>query len=138
MLPAFVTFFAIHVSYWKQISTMESFIGFGEIFALLIIVSAITIYFFHRARHLERMAQIERDQLSENQNSFANSYLDIKLGMLMIGLGLGMFVAWIWERIDQDTNTEYATYPAFMLFFGGISLLLSYLVAKRLDRRSKN
>ncbi|AXT19857.1 hypothetical protein D7030_01695 [Flavobacteriaceae bacterium AU392] len=118
---------------------MESFIGFGEILALLIIASAFTVYFFHRANHLERMAQIERNQLSENQNkNKKSSYLEIKFGMLMIGLGLGMFAAWIWERGNQDINTEYATYPAFMLFFGGISLLLSYLVTKRLDRRSKN
>jgi len=116
---------------------MESFIGFGEILALLIIVSAITVYFFHKASHLERMAQIERDQLNENQNT-TRSYLEIKFGLLMIGLGVGMFVAWIWERLDRDINTEYATYPAFMLFFGGISLLLSYLIAKRLDKRSKD
>ncbi len=116
---------------------MESFIGFNEILALLIIVSAITIYFFHKARHLERMAQIESGQLNENQNS-VRSYLDIKFGMLMIGLGLGMFVAWIWERIDQSVNTEYVTYPAFMLFFGGISLLLSYLVVKIIDIKSGN
>lgn len=116
---------------------METFIGFGEILALLIIVSAVTIYFFQRARHLERMAQIERDQLSEIKNPFANSYLEIKLGMLMVGLGFGMFVAWIWERLDQSSNTEYATYPTFMLLFGGLSLLISYFVAKRLSKRSK-
>ena len=114
---------------------MGSFIGLGEILALLIIVSGFTIYFFHKARHLERMAQIERDQRIENESSLTSSYLDIKLGMLMIGLGIGMFVAWIWERIDQTSNTEYATYPAFMLFFGGLSLLLSYFVARRLSKR---
>jgi len=116
---------------------MESIIGFTEILALLIVVSAVTVYFFHRARHLERMAQIERNQLNENQNS-TRSYLDIKFGILMIGLGLGMFVAWIWERVDKSVNTEYATYPAFMLFFGGISLLLSYSIVKRIDKRSNN
>ncbi len=114
---------------------MESFIGFGEILALLIIVSGVTIFFFHKARHLERMAQIERNQLNGNEDSLKKNYLDIKFGMLMIGLGLGMFIAWIWERIDRSSNTEYATYPAFMLFFGGISLLLSYFVARRLNKR---
>ncbi|CAM1343390.1 DUF6249 domain-containing protein [Tenacibaculum amylolyticum] len=116
---------------------MESFIGFREILALIIIVSAITIYFFNKARHLERMAQIERDQLNAYQKRNGNSYLEIKLGLLMLGLGFGMFIAWIWERIDRTVNTDYATYPAFMLFFGGLSLLLSYAITNRLDKRSK-
>ncbi|WP_298425271.1 DUF6249 domain-containing protein [uncultured Kordia sp.] len=112
---------------------MESFIGFGEILALLIIVSAITIYFFHKARHLERMAQIERNQLSENQNSSANSYLDIKFGMLMIGLGFGMILA----KGAEGSNTDYAMYSAYMLLFGGVNLLISYLVVAKLNKRSK-
>lgn len=110
-------------------------IGPGFVLSALIIVSGLTIFFFLRIRHMERMAMIEKGLLEEGKASFGPSnYLEIKLGMLMAGIGLGLMAAHGAEsliaRIDGDV-----IYPASMLFLGGCSLFASYFVANRLENR---
>jgi hypothetical protein len=88
-----------------------------------------TIYTFIKATHLERMAKIEKG-IDTNAPS-KKRYLDLKLGMLMIGVAFGLILAYVLEKsLKVD---EVVFYPSFMLLFGGVSLIASFFWAKRLE-----
>jgi hypothetical protein len=52
-----------------------------------------------------------------------------------MGVGLGIFLANLIENArDGDAD---AIYPALILFFGGLGLLISYYIQLKLDERNK-
>ncbi|RIV31575.1 hypothetical protein D2V08_14115 [Flagellimonas lutimaris] len=109
---------------------MNDFIfGPGIVLMALFIAAGYTIYFFIKASHVERMAKIERG-IDTNAPS-NNRYLEIKLGMLMVGTAFGLLLAYLIEK--TFTVDDVVFYPSFMLLFGGISLIASFFWAKRLQ-----
>ena len=112
---------------------MDDFLfGPGIVLVVLFIVAGYTIFTFVKANHLERLAKIEKG-IDTNAPSNNNRYLDLKLGMLMAGIALGMLLAYL---LDYYLNVDGAVfYPAFMLLFGGVSLIVSYFWANRLNKK---
>lgn len=110
---------------------MDKFIfGPGIVLLALFVATGYTLYTFIKASHLERMAKIEKG-IDTNVPS-SSRYLDLKLGMLMIGIAFGLLLAYLIERtLNID---EVVFYPSFMLLFGGISLIVSFFLVERLKR----
>ncbi len=97
-------------------------IGF---FATVIIL----IYSFFRTRHRERMELIK----SGNDSSIFKSHYDqnsaLKYGLLMIGIGLGLFLGYL---VYEYTALDFPPIVlVFALIFGGISLLGFYFIINR-------
>ncbi len=110
---------------------MDDFIfGPGIVLMALVVASGYTIYTFIKASHLERMAKIEKGiDTSAPSNS---RYLEIKLGMLMVGIAFGLLLAYVIEKTLKIDEVVF--YPSFMLLFGGVSLIASFFWAKRLQK----
>lgn len=84
----------------------------------------------------ERMALIEKGLTPPQKDSMrVNPASALRWGCLFMGVGLGIFIANIFENAT-DKNSD-ALYPALILFFGGLGLLVSYYVQLKLDERHK-
>jgi hypothetical protein len=114
---------------------MEQLIVFIAFFATVFGI----IYVYYSTRNKERMALIEKgaDASLFNtgregmKNNFNWSKFTLKLGMLSLGLATGIIVAAILTNagvLDEDAN-----YGSMIFFFGGLSLVLFYII----DRKNK-
>ncbi len=110
---------------------MEFFFGSAVVLVALFGTVGYTTYTFIKASHLERMAKIEKG-IDTNAPSNNSRYLELKLGMLMVGISFGLLLAYLFEKsLKLD---EVVFYPSFMLMFGGISLIVSFFWTNRLDK----
>jgi len=108
-----------------------------EILIPLIIFAAIfgIVFVVISARNRERMAMIEKevnpkDFMTTNKPS---PYGILKWGLLLVGLGFGLFIGSILE-----TYTEIPEEPAYFaaaLFFGGLGLVLAFLISKKAEEK---
>ncbi len=106
--------------------------GPGEFFSLLAMVVGVTMYFFIKARHTERMAMIEKGILHEEEPpKKRQSYFSVKFGMLLLGLGLGMTISFFISLGVGYPQSE-PLFPALMLLFGGVGLVSSYFIVRKL------
>ena len=82
-------------------------------------------------RNKEKMAMIERgmDPRLQIDNAGSRNYV-LTSGMLMIGGGIGLFLAYILEWSLRLNDAE-AIYFAMIAFFGGLGLLAAYLIEKK-------
>ena len=114
---------------------MEGLIGFIAFFATIFGV----VYVHYTTRNKERMALIEKGADASLFNTgkeavkwnFSWSKFTLKIGMLAMGIAVGIMVAAIMAQsqiLDED-----ALYPSMIFFFGGLSLVLYYII----DRKSK-
>ena len=112
---------------------MKDFLfGPGTVLLALFITAGYTVYTFIKAAHLERMAKIEKGMDTE---SVSNSrYLEIKFGMLMIGIAIGLLLAYVIEKTSDIEAIVF--YPSLMLLFGGISLIASFFWTRRLRKNN--
>ena len=111
---------------------MNEFIfGPGIVLVALFVTAGYTIYTFIKASHLERMAKIKMG-IDTNAPSNNSRYLELKLGMLMVGISFGLLLAYLLEKFLKINEVVF--YPSFMLLFGGISLIASFFWAKRLRK----
>jgi flagellar biosynthesis protein FliQ len=114
---------------------MEGLIGFIAFFATIFGV----VYVHYSTRNKERMALIEKGADASLFNTgkeaikwnFSWSKFTLKLGMLAMGIAVGIMVAAI--MAESQILDEDALYPSMIFFFGGLSLVLFYLI----DRKSK-
>jgi len=98
------------------------------------------MYVFYTTRHKERLALIEKGADASLFNTGKEdkkisawnwSKFTLKIGMLAMGIAVGILAGAILSNIgllDED-----AMYGAMIFFFGGLSLVLFYVI----DRRSK-
>jgi hypothetical protein len=114
---------------------MEPLIAFIAFFA-----TVFGIYYVHyTTRNKERMALIEKGADASlfntgkegNRSSLNWSKFTLKIGMLFMGIALGIIVAAI--LTNAGVLVEGANYPAMIFFFGGLSLVLFYVI----DRKNK-
>jgi hypothetical protein len=114
---------------------MEPLIAFIAFFATVFGI----MYVHYTTRNKERMALIEKgadaslfNTGKEGQKGSINwGKFTLKIGMLLMGIALGIIVAAVMSNagiLDEDAN-----YPAMIFFFGGLSLVLFYVV----DRKNK-
>jgi hypothetical protein len=96
------------------------------------------MYVFYTVRNKERMALIEKGAdatlfntgKEASKRSFSWSKFTLKAGMLFMGIAVGIIVGAILS--DAGILNEDANYPAMIFFFGGLSLVLFYVI----DRKS--
>jgi hypothetical protein len=97
------------------------------------------LYVYYTNRNKERMALIEKgadaslftSRKEAVKSAFNWGKFTLKIGMLFMGIALGIIVGAIMSNagiLDEDAN-----YPSMIFFFGGLSLVLFYII----DRKSK-
>jgi hypothetical protein len=114
---------------------METLIAFIAFFATVFGI----MYVHYTTRNKERMALIEKGadaslfntgkevtRLNYNWGKFT-----LKTGMLFMGVALGIIAGAILS--NAGVLNEGANYPSMIFFFGGLSLVLFYVI----DRKSK-
>jgi len=91
----------------------------------------LTIYFNNR--HKERMAMIEKGVSASDLRGTpmrewlrANPLSSLKWGLLATFVGVGLFIA---EWLDRAYFLHESVYFATTLIFGGIGLIVFYLIA---------
>ena len=107
-----------------------------EIVIVLIIFATFfgIIYVFVTARNKERMALIEKNAdakifYPERPANNIFGKLAIKIGMLAMGIGLGIFMGYL---INEYFNIDEEIAISSMIFlFGGAGLFISYYVSKK-------
>jgi len=102
---------------------------FGAIFGIIYVVVS--------ARHKEKMAMIEKGAdpaLFKRQLLKFSQYNTFKYGLLMIGIAIGIFVA---GTINEfDVIDKVAANFSSILFFGGLALVIAFLLRNKLDKEN--
>jgi len=98
---------------------------FAAIFGIVFVIAT--------ARNRERMAMIEK---GVNPKDFMNTskpsvYGILKWALLLAGLGLGLFIGSLLETYTQIQ--EEPAYFASALFFGGLGLVIAFLISKKAE-----
>ena len=114
---------------------MEVLVAFIAFFATVFGIYYVRI----TTRNKERMALIDKgadaslfNTGKEGQSSLFNwNKLTLKIGMFFMGIALGIIVGAILSQ--AGVLYEGANYPSMIFFFGGLSLVLFYIV----DRKNK-
>jgi hypothetical protein len=95
------------------------------------------MYVFYTTRHKERLALIEKGAdaslfntgKEKSKSSFSWNKFTLKIGMLSMGIAVGVIVAAILS--SGGVLEPGANYPAMIFFFGGLSLVLFYLIDRK-------
>ena len=103
---------------------------FGSIFGI--------VYIYLMTRNKERMSMIEKGMdmslfVKKHGDEAPMKYWVIKIGFLMIGIALGILVG---SLASNGLMSEDQAYPSMILLFGGMALVASYFVERKL--RAKN
>ena len=114
---------------------METLIAFIALFATVFGI----MYVHYTTRNKERMALIEKgadaslfNTGKEGKNIFNWNKFTLKIGMFLTGIGLGIIAGAILES-SAVFPSEEAGYFSMILIFGGLALVLFYLI----DRKNK-
>ena len=91
------------------------------------------VYVFLMTRHRERIALIEKGadaSIFTDKNQVY--YPTLKFGMLFVGIALGILMGnWLDNTYDFSKGVAYM---AMVFLFGGISLILNFLVERLLNK----
>jgi len=86
----------------------------------------------------EKMAMIERGLNPGVGKSSPKPYLSLKFGLLLVGLGIGLLVALFTVRgifgndmTEREISQSVAVYFGCIGIFGGLGLIVSFLVEKK-------
>jgi hypothetical protein len=109
-------------------------LGPGFVLTTACITAGITLIFFLKANHTERLAKIERGLQYEENDRRYRSFIEVKVGMLMMGLGSGLLLALGTEKMTNMAEPSII-YPALMFVCGGLSLLASYFLVDKLQHK---
>jgi hypothetical protein len=107
-----------------------------DILIPLIIFSAIfgVIYVYLTTRNKERLALIERGADASLFNSGRKRGLGsivLNLALLAIGIGVGVLVG---AALNQGGMDEDVSFPASIFIFGGLGLVVSFFVNRKLEK----
>lgn len=92
----------------------------------------------------ERMAMIERGMDPRRYKPQSAPFQNLKWGLLLIGAGFGLFLAYIldntaFSRMGQmNDGSNTAIYFSLIAIFGGLGLLVSYLIEKKDTEKNGN
>ncbi|HDS07748.1 MAG TPA: hypothetical protein ENO05_08990 [Bacteroides sp.] len=90
------------------------------------------VYVVITARNRERMAMLEKGADPKDLISGKPSVYNIlKWALLLVGVGLGIFIGALFAT--YTSLDEEAAYFASALFFGGLGLVVAYLVARKAE-----
>jgi hypothetical protein len=102
---------------------------FGVVFGIVYIVVS--------ARHKEKMAMIEKGadpNLFKSQQLKFSRYNTFKYGLLLVGIAIGIIVGGIIDA--SDIVKEEAAFFSAILFFGGLALIVAFLLRNKLDKEN--
>ena len=86
----------------------------------------------------ERMAMIERGMDPRRYKSQSAPFQTLKWGLLLIGAGVGLFLAFLLGDTAFKNNDDVtAIYFALIAIFGGGGLFVSYLIEKKEGDKGK-
>jgi NAD/NADP transhydrogenase beta subunit len=98
------------------------------------------VYISLTTRNRERMAMIEKGVdpkifTPEPRNLKVSQYITFKWGLFLVGLAVGLFVG---AMLDQYSEMpEGPMYISMILAFGGLALILAYLLRGRLEKNKE-
>jgi hypothetical protein len=91
------------------------------------------VYVFLMTRYRERMAMIERGVDASIFSGNKAGSPTLKFGMLFVGIAIGLIVADVWK--DNYGFSKGTAFPAMILLFGGLSLILNFVIEQRLAKK---
>lgn len=88
------------------------------------------VYVYFMTRHRERMSMLEKGLQTSPFASVKNTNLQtLKYGMLLVGIALGIVMGHI---LTYQFNVAKSTaFMAMLFLFGGISLIVNYLIVRK-------
>lgn len=116
---------------------MEAVIVFIALFATIFAVA----YIYYTTRNKERLALIEKGadaslfntgKLPRDRSGWNWSMFILKTGMFLMGMAVGLIAGGILTNfgvLNEGTN-----YTSMIFLFGGLSLVLSYLIKGRIEK----
>ncbi|MBS1774204.1 MAG: hypothetical protein JST82_15205 [Bacteroidetes bacterium] len=116
---------------------------------ILFICMAATIFGIYYLRNKENMALIERGINPREGHKKFGSLTYLKYGLLMIGVGVGLFLAQLIDNMYPVVRTDSeggkyiqenpAIYFSLIGICGGLGLLLSYFIEKKaMEKHTKH
>ena len=96
------------------------------------------VYLYLSTRNKERLALIEKGadasifMRGKSQTAPIWKVLILNLSLLLMGIGLGVFIASLLD--NYTTLDEDAVYPATIFFMAGVGLFLGFKMTKDLDK----
>ncbi len=81
----------------------------------------------------EKLAMIERGMDPRRYKPQSAPFQNLKWGLLLIGAGLGLFLASVLDRttFKESMDDNEAIYASLVAIFGGLGLFVSYLIEKK-------
>jgi hypothetical protein len=104
---------------------------------VLFICSAAVVFGLRYMSNKERMAMIEKGMDFGLSKAQPRPYQNLKFGLLLIGAGLGLFLAFILDNTlfsvanQSDGEKNVAIYFSLIAIFGGLGLFISYVIEKK-------
>jgi len=88
----------------------------------------------------ERMAMIEKGMTPVEPVKRSRPLATLKWGLILLGVGLGLFLAFYITTYVLQTDEEHSTpiYFGLIAIFGGLGLVVSYLFEKRHEEKEGN
>ena len=109
----------------------------SETLIVLIIFAALfgTVFVIISARNRERMSMIDKGVNPKDfiRQRISNPYGILKWALLLVGLGLGLFIGNLLE--SYTALEEVSAYFASALFFGGLGLVLAFVLTKKSENQ---
>jgi hypothetical protein len=96
------------------------------------------VYIALSARNKERMALIEKGadaSIFYSGKVKGSGKWILKLGIFVIGVGLGVLVGYLLQNAGMD---EEISYPASIFLFGGAALVAAYFIGRKVNGNSNN
>ena len=109
----------------------------GIVFIALFAAVFGVLYMYYTTRHKERLALIEKgadaslfNTGKEGSKTFINwSKFTLKIGMLLMGVAIGIIAGATLS--NMGIMNQDAMYSSMILLFGGLSLVLFYLIDRK-------
>ena len=104
---------------------------------VMFICTAAVIFGLRYMSNKERMAMIEKRIDFGLSKAEPRPYQNLKWGLLLIGAGLGLFLAFVLDHTlfsvanQADNEENVAIYFSLIAIFGGLGLFISYVIEKK-------
>ncbi|RKR81351.1 hypothetical protein BDD43_1496 [Mucilaginibacter gracilis] len=101
----------------------------GIIISLSTFALIFSVFYLYKR---EKMAMIERGMDPRIYKQQSAPYQTLKWGLLLMGSGLGLFIAFVLDhKVFTDDGHVAPIYFSMIGLFGGLGLLASFLVEKK-------
>jgi hypothetical protein len=92
------------------------------------------VYLYKR----ERMAMIERGMDPRSYKPRSAPHQTLKWGLLLVGAGMGLCLAYILDRSIFHDGDNPAMYFGLIAVFGGLGLFISFLIERKDTTNNKD